>query len=79
MAKYNWFEPRYISSTIPNPLPAAGQDDVGFLAEVVNNTLWGLGDAAVQSAKGGIGLGWARSVLGGAEWRVPFLDVAIRL
>lgn len=59
-----------------------------FLATVLNNTAAALAGAAVEEVKRrteirtewtGIGVEWIRSLLGKREWRVPCVDVLIRL
>ena len=58
-----------------------GEEEVGFLVGVVNETVKAAGAAAVGGMRrnSGVGLEWIRSWLGGREWRVPCLDVNIRL
>lgn len=71
-----------------------GDNDIGeFLGSVVNETAQALGSAAMQEVKRwvpgtgnseetawtGMGLEWLRSWLGGREWRLPCLDVYVRL
>lgn len=90
----NWFEPRHLSSPLPNPLPQAGSakhhntEELSFLTAVVNDTGVALAGATIQELKRrmaskpewtGIGLEWIRSWLGAREWRLPCLDVYIRL
>lgn len=91
----NWFEPRHFSSPLPNPLPqATGSDrtqtckgDAYFLMNTVNETAMTLAGVAVEALGRrmprtewtGIGFGWLRSLLGTREWRVPCLDVLLRL
>ena len=90
----NWFEPRYLSVTIPNPFPQAGlpnsdePKDSSFITTAINETGAALAGAAVAELQRrlaprvewtGIGLEWIRSWLGAREWRVPCLDVYIRL
>ncbi|KAL8759433.1 MAG: hypothetical protein Q9184_003627 [Pyrenodesmia sp. 2 TL-2023] len=93
----NWFEPRHISSTGPNPLSEAGGppghvnftgEEASFLVQTVNETASALAGAAVEGLKRraqirsewtGVGMEWIRSWLGAREWRVPCLDIYIRL
>ncbi|KAL8856421.1 MAG: hypothetical protein Q9178_006991 [Gyalolechia marmorata] len=97
----NWFEPRHISSPIPNPLSQAHGDPnnctadengtSSFLVNTVNETATTLATAAIEAVKRrvtvqnrseewtGVGVEWIRSWLGAREWRVPCLDVYIRL
>ena len=59
-----------------------------FLATAINNTATALTGAAINEVKRriesrtewtGIGVEWIRSMLGKKEWRVPCVDVLIRL
>ena len=89
----NWFEPRHLSSPLPNPLPQAGassqhMENVSFLAAALNETGATLAGAALDELKRrvvpktewtGIGVEWIRSWLGAREWRLPCLDVYVRL
>ncbi|MCJ1304271.1 hypothetical protein MMC08_007083, partial [Hypocenomyce scalaris] len=94
----NWFEPRHLSSPLPNPLPPArhpsrysdndAPEQASFVATAVNDTVAVLAGAAIEELKRrmdfrpewtGIGLEWIRSWLGAREWRLPCLDVFIRL
>lgn len=94
----NWFEPRHLSSPLPNPLPAplhptrysgnSTSEQASFIATVVNDTAAVLAGAAIEELKRrmdvrpewtGIGVEWIRSWLGAREWRLPCLDVYIRL
>lgn len=94
----NWFEPRHLSSPLPNPLSQSQEysvrhggynsGEVSFLASAINQTASALAGAAVEELKRrieitpewtGIGLEWVRSWLGAREWRLPCLDVYIRL
>jgi len=71
-----------------------GDGDIGdFLGSVVNETAQALGSAAMEEVKRwipgtgnsgetewtGMGLEWLRSWMGGREWRLPCLDVYVRL
>ncbi|KUJ09151.1 uncharacterized protein LY89DRAFT_658236 [Mollisia scopiformis] len=88
----NWFEPRHSSgltteltnSTLSNET----LDQVSIYMNAVNNTATALAGAALEEAKKqlavrtewtGIGVEWLRSLLGRREWRVPCVDVYIRL
>lgn len=62
--------------------------EASFLASAINQTASALAGAAVEELKRrieitpewtGIGLEWVRSWLGAREWRLPCLDVYIRL
>lgn len=94
----NWFEPRHLSSPLPNPLPAtrypsrysdnSTSEHASFIATAVNDTVTVLAGAAIEELKRrmdfrpewtGIGVEWIRSWLGAREWRLPCLDVYIRL
>lgn len=94
----NWFEPRHLSSPLPNPLShasdysvSAGEynsGEVSFMVAAINQTATALAGAAVEEIKRrvdvrpewtGIGVEWIRSWLGAREWRLPCLDVYIRL
>lgn len=94
----NWFEPRHLSSPLPNPLTQASEwsratgwysaTETSFLATAINQTTTALAGAAVEELKRrvdirpewtGIGVEWIRSWLGAREWRLPCLDVYIRL
>jgi hypothetical protein len=63
-------------------------EQASFLATTINNTVAALAGAAVEEIKRrvepqaewtGIGVEWVRSLLGRREWRVPCVDVLIRL
>lgn len=94
----NWFEPRHLSSPLPNPIASAANESAAmsnstagessFLATAINNTAAALTGAAIEEVKRrmdiktewtGIGVEWIRSILGKKEWRVPCVDVLIRL
>ncbi|KAI9842153.1 MAG: hypothetical protein M1837_007440 [Sclerophora amabilis] len=105
----NWFEPRHLSSPLPNPIsnPFNGSysagfspspamessnvtmwDEASFLAVAVNNTATALAGAAIEEVKRrvdlksewtGIGVEWIRSLLGRREWKLPCVDVLVRL
>ena len=62
--------------------------DGAFLVAAVNETASALAGAALEEVKRrmtykaewtGIGLGWMRSFLGARQWRVPCVDVYVRL
>ena len=90
----NWFEPRHLSSPLPNPIshattPVIQSAETGsFLVTAIADTGIALAGAAMKEVRRqvapkaewtGIGMGWIRSWLGAREWRVPCLDVYIRL
>jgi hypothetical protein len=89
----NWFEPRQQSSIPPEIANASGMsnqtlDQVSIYAAALNNTAVALAGTALEEAKRrlairtewtGIGVEWLRSLLGRREWRVPCVDVNIRL
>ncbi|KAL9137469.1 MAG: hypothetical protein Q9175_001320 [Cornicularia normoerica] len=62
--------------------------DDAFLVTAINETASALAGAALEEMKRrmaykaewtGIGLGWVRSFLGARQWRVPCVDVYLRL
>ena len=77
------------ASTQCSALNADGVAGEGsFLVAAINETASALAGAAVQEVKRrmsykaewtGIGLGWMRSLLGARQWRVPCVDVYVRL
>jgi Bladder cancer-related protein BC10 len=90
----NWFEPRAPSSTMSAEVvnsSAMSSDTLGRLgvyATALNNTAFALAGTALEEAKRqiavktewtGIGVEWLRSLLGRREWRLPCVDVYIRL
>ncbi|KAI9792753.1 MAG: hypothetical protein M1835_007664 [Candelina submexicana] len=94
----NWFEPRHLSSPLPNPIPGTLDNPINsshttkmqtsFLANALNKTAAALAGAAAEEVKKrveirsewtGIGVEWIRSLLGKKEWRLPCLDVLVRL
>jgi len=90
----NWFEPRPQSSLSLNSTTFTNNstgDSFGKLEVYVgalNNTAVALAGTALEEAKRrlamrtewtGIGVEWLRSLLGRREWRVPCVDVYIRL
>lgn len=79
----NWFEPRHISSAIPNPLAQAGFSsgngssvgvETSFLVQAVNETASALAGAAIEGLKRRV---QARS--GWSGLRVPCVNFQIRL
>ncbi len=90
----NWFEPRQFSSTLPNPLPQATaadrqtcKSDASFITNAINETASALAGIALETLGRkipktewtGIGFGWLRSLLGTREWKIPCLDILVRL
>ncbi|KAH8657063.1 bladder cancer-related protein BC10-domain-containing protein [Tricladium varicosporioides] len=88
----NWFEPRAstLSPEVVNSTAISNQtlEQVAVYAGALNNTAMTLAGAAFEEAKKklamrqewtGIGVEWLRSLLGRREWRVPCLDVYVRL
>jgi hypothetical protein len=88
----NWFEPRHssgIATELANStLPNETLNQVSMYMGAVNSTASALAGAALEEAKKqlairtewtGIGVEWLRSLLGRREWRVPCVDVYIRL
>jgi len=88
----NWFEPRQspaqsaelMNSTLSNPT----MDQLSMYVGAFNNTAVALAGTALEEAKRqlairtewtGIGVDWLRSLLGRREWRLPCVDVYIRL
>ena len=76
----NWFEPRGPGNET--------LDQIAVYSGALNNTAAALAGTALEEAKKqvafrtewtGIGVEWLRSLLGRREWRVPCLDVYIRL
>ena len=63
-------------------------EEGSFLITAINETASALAGAALEEMKRrmayktewtGIGLGWMRSFLGARQWRVPCVDVYVRL
>lgn len=89
----NWFEPRQPSSIPPEIINSSALtnqtfEQVSIYAGAMNNTAAALAGAALEEAKRrlatraewtGIGVEWLRSLLGRREWRLPCVDVYIRL
>jgi hypothetical protein len=90
----NWFEPRQHASAISNEMinssAMANQTfgQVSLYLGALNNTAAALAVTALEDAKRqlvmrtewtGIGVEWLRSLLGRREWRLPCVDVYIRL
>jgi len=82
----NWFEPR--PSTTTDLLPTNQTlDSASMYVGAFNNTAASLAGIAMEEAKRrlagrewtGIGVEWLRSLLGRREWRLPCVDVYIRL
>ncbi len=72
------------STAMPNSIA----EQASFMAAAINNTAAALTGAAIEEVKRrmevrtewtGIGVEWIRSLLGKREWRVPCVDVLIRL
>jgi hypothetical protein len=90
----NWFKPRQHSSSIlPEIANSSAMTDqtleqLSIYLGVFNNTAVALVGPALEEAKRrlamrtewtGIGVEWLRSLLGRREWRLPCVDVYIRL
>lgn len=90
----NWFEPRQhtpaISAEIINSSAMSNQtlEQASIYLGALNNTAVALAGTALEEAKRqlatrtewtGIGVEWLRSLLGRREWRLPCVDVYIRL
>ncbi|CZR53765.1 uncharacterized protein PAC_03646 [Phialocephala subalpina] len=87
----NWFEPRH--SSIPadianSTLTNETIEQASIYMGAVNNTATALAGAALEETKKqlamrtewtGVGVEWLRSLLGRREWRLPCVDVYIRL
>jgi len=65
--------------------PTSMVEDMFIFASTLNSTAAAIAAAALEDAKKsrqewtGIGVGWLRSLLGRREWRLPCLDVYVRL
>jgi hypothetical protein len=90
----NWFEPRQHTTSIVSDLINSSAfsnqtlDRVSIYLGALNNTAAALAGTALEEAKRqlatqtewtGIGVEWLRSLLGRREWRLPCVDVVIRL
>ncbi|KAG9242529.1 bladder cancer-related protein BC10-domain-containing protein [Calycina marina] len=88
----NWFEPRQqiLSSEYLNTTAASNQtlDQVSIFASAANSTAKTVAGAAIEEAKRrlatrtewtGLGVEWLRSLLGKREWKLPCVEVNIRL
>ncbi|KAH8593276.1 bladder cancer-related protein BC10-domain-containing protein [Bisporella sp. PMI_857] len=90
----NWFEARHPalsvapemvnSSVMSNP----ALDKVSIYAGALNNTAAALAGTALEETKRrlavraewtGLGVEWLRSLLGKREWKIPCVDVLVRL
>lgn len=72
----------------PAPIGNDTSDDVSFVVQAINDTATALAGGALEELKRrasakpewtGVGMEWIRSWLGAREWRLPCLDVYIRL
>ena len=79
--------PRTIGSGEGNSV-LSGKQDASFLLNAMNETASALTGVAMDEIGRrlqmkpewtGIGFGWLRSLLGVREWRIPCLDVLVRL
>ncbi|PSS09150.1 hypothetical protein M430DRAFT_37212 [Amorphotheca resinae ATCC 22711] len=91
----NWFEPRLQSAFTNHSSSAAAAaaagprnhtlEQVEIYVGAVNNTAAALAGAATRKLASsraewtGIGVEWLRSLLGKREWRLPCVDVNVRL
>ncbi|EKD16301.1 uncharacterized protein L3040_009467 [Drepanopeziza brunnea f. sp. 'multigermtubi'] len=91
----NWFEPRSLAPTPLSPEPPANSslpdptlEELSTYVGALNNTAAALAGMALEEIKRrlamrtewtGIGVEWLRSLLGKREWRLPCVDVYIRL
>ncbi len=82
--------PNPISNAVNGPTGTANSTscESSFFATAINNTATALAGAAVEEVQRrinvrtewtGLGVEWIRSILGKKEWRVPCVDVLIRL
>ncbi|KIM98969.1 hypothetical protein OIDMADRAFT_166524 [Oidiodendron maius Zn] len=89
----NWFEPRPQQSILSDffnhsNLTNQTLSQVSIYAGALNNTALALAGTALEEAKRqmvlraewtGLGVEWLRSLLGRREWRLPCVEVNIRL
>jgi hypothetical protein len=90
----NWFEPRGSASSPSLDFAGLSNSSnetlgqLGIYTGAINNTAFALAGTALEEAKRqvamrtewtGIGVEWLRSLLGRREWRLPCVDVYIRL
>lgn len=91
----NWFEPRAPASTTLDAsnngtlsLQDAALETASIAASAVNSTLTSIAQSAVQGLKRRAeidpqpsisGAEWLKGIFGRKEWRIPCLDVAVRL
>jgi len=85
----NWFEPRHPTSLFPDlSNSTAIGSQIEIFTSALNNTAAALAGTVFEDAKKalamraewtGLGVEWLRSLLGRREWRVPCVDVIIRL
>ena len=70
----HWFEPRFLSTAAGRVFnAAAGAVGAGGGAAVV------AGEDGTGQVWTGIGLNWLRTAFGRREWRLPCVDVVVRL
>jgi hypothetical protein len=88
----NWFEPRSQSAIPPEIINSSVTnytlEHLSMYAGTLNSTAIALAGTALQEAKRrlalraewtGLGVEWLRSLLGRREWRMPCVEVNIRL
>lgn len=89
----NWFEPRQhsfdiSSNTTNSSLSNPALETFSIYAGALNNTAAAMAGTAFEGAKRrlstrpewtGIGVEWLRSLLGRREWKIPHVDVYVRL
>ena len=73
----HWFEPRLYSALTSSSL--VGGSGTGAAAAGGAAVSAGAGSAGGSAVWTGIGLGWLRAAVGRREWRLPCVDVNIRL
>lgn len=89
----NWFEPRQhsfdrSSNTTNSSLSNPALETFSIYAGALNSTAAAMAGSAFEGTKRrlamrtewtGIGVEWLRSLLGRREWRIPHVDVYVRL
>ena len=83
----NWFEPRpQAPNTTSESSPVL--DQISVYTGALNNTAAALTGAALEEGKRrlamraewtGLGVEWLRSLLGKREWKIPCVEVTVRL
>jgi len=90
----NWFEPRQqmlnLSPEMVNSTTVSNQtlEEASIYASALNSTAKALAGTAIEEAKRrmamraewtGLGVEWLRSLLGKREWKLPCVEVNVRL